>query len=72
MHQFKDTDKKKSYSFHESNSNGLCDHCNYYQQLKIEKLANFKITKLNSINHSIANSTPTKYRHLWLLNLVIF
>ena len=42
MHQFKDTDKKKSYSFHESNSNGLCDHCNYYQQLKIEKLANFK------------------------------
>ena len=42
MRQFKDIDKKKSYSFHESNSNGLCDHCNYYQQLKIEKLANFK------------------------------
>lgn len=42
MHQFKDTDKKKSHYFHESNSNGLCDHCNYYQQLKIEKLANFK------------------------------
>ena len=26
----------------ETNTNCLCDHCNYYQQLKIEKLAEFK------------------------------
>ena len=26
----------------ETNTNCLCDHCNYHQQLKIEKLAEFK------------------------------
>ena len=42
MHQVKKEAFTKRKQFHIDNSNGLCDHCNYYQQVKIEKLADFK------------------------------
>lgn len=47
MHDFNNNNKvkfasKKKYGQFTANSNGLCDHCNYYQQLKIDKLAEFK------------------------------
>jgi hypothetical protein len=42
MHQVKEETTTKKRKFHIDNSNGLCDHCNYYQQVKIEKLAEFK------------------------------
>ena len=34
--------KKNKFGPFANRSNGLCDHCNYYQQLKVEKLAEFK------------------------------
>ena len=33
---------RKRNKLHVDNSNGLCDHCNYYQQIKVEKLAEFR------------------------------
>lgn len=42
MHQVKKEATSKRKQFHIDQSNGLCDHCNYYQQVKIEKLAEFK------------------------------